>query len=84
MEHATTVFIADSAEDFCTGLAAALQRADGFHVVGTAADGELAVRMIEERKPDVLVLDLMLPKKDGISVLKFAKVLALLAVLFAI
>ncbi len=70
MEHATTVFIADSAEDFCTGLTAALQRADGFQVVGTANDGELAIRMIEERKPDLLVLDLMLAKKDGISVLK--------------
>ena len=70
MEHATTVFIADSAEDFCTGLTAALQRASGFHVVGTANDGEQTIRMIEERKPDVLVLDLMLPKKDGLSVLK--------------
>ena len=70
MEHATTVFIADSAEDFCTGLTAALQRADGFHVVGTAGDGEQTIRMIEERQPDLLVLDLMLPKKDGISILK--------------
>ena len=70
MEHATTVFIADGAEDFCTGLSAALQHADGFQVVGTAADGESAIRMIEERKPDLLVLDLMLAKKDGISVLK--------------
>jgi len=70
MEHTTSVFIADSAEDFCTGLSAALQRADGFHVVGTASDGEQAIRMIQERKPDVLVLDLMLAKKDGISVLK--------------
>ena len=70
MEHATTVFIADSAEDFCTGLTAALQRSDGFQVVGTAFDGEQAIRMIEERKPEVLVLDLMLAKKDGISVLK--------------
>ena len=70
MEHATTVFIADSAEDFCAGLTTALQRGDGFHVIGTAADGEQALRMIEERKPDVLVLDLMLPKRDGISVLK--------------
>ena len=70
MERTTTVFIADSAEDFCTGLTAALQRADGFHVVGTANDGETAIRMIEERKPDLLVLDLMLAKKDGISVLK--------------
>ena len=70
MEHTTTVFIADSAEDFCAGLTAALQRADGFHVLGTAGDGELAIRMIEEKKPDILVLDLMLAKKDGISVLK--------------
>ena len=60
MEHATTVFIADGTEDFCTGLSAALQHADGFQVVGTAADGESAIRMIEERKPDLLVLDLML------------------------
>ena len=70
MEHSTTVFIADSSEEFCAGLSAALQRADGFQVVGTAFDGEQAIRMITERKPDVLVLDLMLAKQDGISVLK--------------
>ena len=70
MEHTTTVFIADSAEDFCTGLTTALQRADGFLVVGTANDGEQAIRMIEEKKPEILVLDLMLAKKDGIGVLK--------------
>ncbi len=70
MEHATTVFIADSAEDFCLGLSAALQRSEGFQLSGTANDGEQAIRLIQERKPDVLVLDLMLAKKDGISVLK--------------
>ena len=70
MEHATTVFIADGAEDFCTGLTAALQRAGGFQVVGTATDGEQAQRSIAQLKPDVLVLDLMLSKQDGISVLK--------------
>ena len=70
MDNTTTVFIADSAEDFCAGLTAALQRADGFHVVGTAPDGETAIRMIEERKPQVLILDLMLAKKDGIAVLR--------------
>ena len=70
MEHVTTVFIADSAEDFCTALTNQLQRADGFVVVGTAGDGEQAVRMIEQLKPDILVLDLMLSKKDGIGVLK--------------
>ncbi len=39
MEHATTVFIADSAEDFCGSLTAALHKAEGFHVIGTANDG---------------------------------------------
>ena len=70
MEHATILFIADSGEDFCAGLTAALQRADGFQVVGTANDGEKATRMILQLKPEVLVLDLMLSKQDGISVLK--------------
>jgi two-component system response regulator (stage 0 sporulation protein A) len=65
-----TVLIADSAEDFCAALNAALQRTDGFQVIGTATDGEQAIRLIRERKPDVLVLDLMLSKQDGISVLK--------------
>ena len=70
MEHTTTVLIADSTEDFANALAAALQRSEGFQVVGTAGDGEQAIRMIGERKPDVLVLDMMLSKQDGISVLK--------------
>ena len=70
MEQLTKVFIADSAEDFCNGLTAALQRTGGFQVVGTASDGEQAIRLIPERKPEILVLDLMLSKQDGISVLK--------------
>ncbi|MBO7251004.1 MAG: sporulation transcription factor Spo0A [Oscillospiraceae bacterium] len=70
MEHTANVFIADSAEDFCLSLSAVLQRADGFQVVGTACDGEQTVRMVEQLKPDILVLDLMLSKKDGIAVLK--------------
>ena len=70
MEHNLTVLIADSGEDFCASLTGALQRSDGFQVIGTAYDGEQAIRMIRERKPDILVLDLMLSKQDGISVLK--------------
>ena len=70
MDKRTTVFIADSAEDFCSSLSAALQHADGFQVLGTAGDGEQAIRQVTQLKPDVLVLDLMLSKQDGISVLK--------------
>jgi len=70
MERITTVFIADGAEEFCAALTGALQRTDGFQVIGTAADGEQALRDIREKRPDVLVLDLMLSKQDGFSVLK--------------
>ena len=70
MDNCTTVLIADNTEEFCNHLTAALKRADGFRVLGTANDGEQAIRMITERKPDVLVLDLMLAKQDGLSVLK--------------
>ena len=70
MEQITTVFIADNSEEFCKNLSAALQKREGFQVVGTACDGDQALRAVLERKPQVLVLDLMLAKRDGIGVLK--------------
>ena len=70
MDNLTTVFIADNAEEFCTGLTNALSRNGGFRVIGTALDGESTITMVKERSPQILVLDLMLPKQDGISVLK--------------
>ncbi len=70
MDNRTTVFIADSAEEFCSSLSAALLQTDAFLVVGTANDGEQTIRMVQQLKPDILVLDLMLSKQDGISVLK--------------
>ena len=66
----TTVIIADNSEEFCAALSAALHRTDRFEVVGIANDGEQAIHMIEDQKPALLVLDLMLAKRDGISVLK--------------
>ncbi len=70
MDNRTTVFIADSAEEFCSHLSAALNHTDAFLVVGTANDGEQTIRMVQQLKPDILVLDLMLSKQDGLSVLK--------------
>lgn len=40
---------------------------EGFEVI-TAYDGEEALEKVEETQPDLLVLDLMLPKKDGLEV----------------
>ena len=70
MDKRTSVLIADSSEEFCAALGAILQRSDRFQHCGTACDGEQALRLLDERKPDILVLDLMLSKKDGLSVLK--------------
>ncbi len=70
MDHSKTVFIADGAEEFCVGLTAELKKAGGFQVIGTASDGEQAIHKIKQLKPDILILDLMLAKQDGISVMK--------------
>jgi AmiR/NasT family two-component response regulator len=42
-------------------------RDNGFDVVGEAADGEAAVAMALELKPDLVVMDVKMPKMDGIS-----------------
>ena len=70
MDNLTSVILADNSEEFCSALSGALQRAGGFQVMGTANDGEQAIRMVTERRPQILVLDLMLAKQDGLSVLK--------------
>ena len=59
MDNQTTVMIADNTEEFCSSLVTTLQRSEGFRVVGTANDGEQAVRMILEKQPRILVLDMM-------------------------
>ena len=38
-------------------------------VVGTAKDGESAYRLIKEKQPDVVLLDIVMPKLDGLGVL---------------
>ncbi|MBA2738341.1 MAG: response regulator [Nocardioidaceae bacterium] len=40
---------------------------EGYDVVGQAADGEEAVRLVEELRPDLAVFDVKMPKLDGIS-----------------
>lgn len=50
-----------------------LERKQGIKVVGTASDGLAAVEMISRVKPDVVLLDLMLSKLDGLSVMERIK-----------
>jgi AmiR/NasT family two-component response regulator len=42
-------------------------RDNGFEVVGEAGDGETAVKLVEELRPDLVVMDVKMPQLDGIS-----------------
>ncbi|MGQ9457746.1 MAG: response regulator transcription factor [Anaerolineae bacterium] len=44
-----------------------LLREEGYSVL-TAADGEEALRLVQEEKPDLIILDVMMPKVDGLEV----------------
>jgi len=51
------------------GIRALLELSDSVEVVAEAADGEEAIRIIPEAKPDVVLLDLRMPGKSGLDVL---------------
>jgi DNA-binding NarL/FixJ family response regulator len=41
-----------------------------FEIVGEAADGDEAIDVVEQTRPDVMLLDLRMPKRDGLGVLR--------------
>jgi two-component system, chemotaxis family, protein-glutamate methylesterase/glutaminase len=47
-----------------------IERDSGIQVIGTAMDGEFALKKIEELKPDVVTLDLDMPRMDGMETLR--------------
>jgi DNA-binding NarL/FixJ family response regulator len=63
----TTVLIVDDHDDFRES-ASALLEAEGFSVVGGAADGATALTAVDRLRPDVVLLDVQLPDLDGIAV----------------
>jgi DNA-binding NarL/FixJ family response regulator len=65
-----SVLIADDHPVVRQGLAVLLSVHDDMSVAGEAADGEQALRLAAELRPDVLLLDLKLPVLDGIAVLR--------------
>lgn len=61
----TRIIIADDHPIFLLGLRTMLEAEEGIEVVSTAEDGEEAVRNILELRPDVAVLDIMMPRMSG-------------------
>ena len=64
---AWTVLIVDDHAGFRAS-ARALLEADGFDVLGEAADGESALAMARDLRPRVVLLDIQLPGMDGFAV----------------
>lgn len=66
MDDSATVLVVDDDADVLTSLQRGL-RLSGFEVL-TAEDGESALRTIRSREPDAVVLDVTMPRLDGVSV----------------
>ena len=63
----TRIMIADDHRMFRSGIANLLRKEDAFNVIGEASDGLEAVLMARDRRPDVILMDIRLPKIDGIK-----------------
>ena len=70
METKIRVLIADPNEDMRLILSETLGREEDLTVVGAAADGPETLSLVTELEPDVVLLELVLPKLDGLSVLR--------------
>ena len=67
------VLIVDDHTVVRDGLQALLSVEPGMEVVGSAADGIEAVRLAQELKPDVILLDLVMPRMDGVQAINEIK-----------
>jgi DNA-binding NarL/FixJ family response regulator len=63
----TRVLLVDDHDGFRAGFHAALASVDDIVIVGDAVDGREALRMAEDLQPDVVVMDLKMPRLDGIE-----------------
>ena len=68
------VLIADADEQFRNELVTILKDSEEFDVMGVAADGQEALQIASDHRPDIVILDLLLPQYDGISVLDLISV----------
>lgn len=66
-KDSTRVLIVDDHAMVRKGLAAILQTQPDFELAGEASDGEQGVLMFEHTHPDVVLMDLMMPRMDGVT-----------------
>ena len=61
------VMVVDDHKIMRDGLREVLERSCGFEVVGEAGDGEAAVKIAKDLRPEVIVMDVMMPVKNGVD-----------------
>ena len=70
METIPKILLADNSEEFRLLLRRTLEETGEFQVVGDTGDGDEAWELIQKAKPDVVVMDMILPGLDGMSLLQ--------------
>lgn len=70
MNKKISIVVADDNLEFSKMLSDYLNLQEGMEVVGVAHDGVEAVNLVTECKPDVVILDVIMPKLDGLGVLE--------------
>lgn len=61
------VVLVDDQDLFREGVRVIIDAQPGMHVVGTAGDGHQALRVVEETRPDVVLMDIRMPEMDGVE-----------------
>lgn len=64
------VVVADDNREFCQIVAQFISAQSEFQVVGTAKDGMEALELIQRERPDLVILDIIMPHLDGLGVLE--------------
>lgn len=70
MEQITRVLMADSDKEFAASLQGAFEKNPALELVGTATNGRQALELVEQLHPDLLLIDLVLPEVDGLTVIQ--------------
>jgi len=68
-----SILIVDDHEVVRNGIRSYLETLPDFHVVGEAASGEEAIKMVSDQIPDVVLMDLIMPGMDGIEATREVK-----------
>jgi DNA-binding NarL/FixJ family response regulator len=69
------VLIADDQTLMCDGLKTILELEENLNVMGTAKNGEEVLEFCKENKPDLVLMDIRMPKMDGVKCTKMLKTL---------